>query len=108
MDVRRNKTRYFRPSDKSIDTFLGDNNWRTKWIQEDLKGKKIGLFILDQFGQKMQSLGFKYAGPETALTIFITSKNVPLYHLYLFSKHPLGLKYWEETKKYFSDQLKLI
>ena len=108
MDVRRNQTRYFRPSDNSIDIFLGDKDWRSKWIREEQKGIKIGLFILDQFGQKMKSLGFIYGGPEKALTIFVTSKNVPLYHLYLFSKHSRGVQFWEETKKYFSDQLPLI
>lgn len=108
MDVRRNQTRYFRPSDTSIDTFLGDKDWRSKWAQEEPKGIKIGLFILDQFGQKMKNLGFLYERPDKALTIFVTSKNVPLYHLYLFSKHPRGVQFWEETKKYFSDQLPLI
>jgi hypothetical protein len=52
-------------------------------------------------------LGFLYESPEEALTISIKSKNVPLYHLYLFSKHPRGVQFWKETIKYFSDQLSL-
>ena len=108
MDARRNQTRYLDPSDNAIDSFLNEKYWRSKWIDSKSKGMKFGLFILDQFGQKMKSLGFLYTGPEKAITIFISSKNVPLYHLYLFSKHELGLKYWEETRKCFTDQLPLI
>lgn len=108
MDVRRNQALYLDHEDSSISTFLGDESWRDKWVLEKAKGVKMGLFILDQFGQRMKSLGFLYEGPEKALTISITSKNVPLYHLCLFSKHKRGIEFWDETRKYFSDQLRLL
>ncbi len=31
-------------------------------------------------------------------------KKLPLYHLALFSRHPLAYKYWDEVLKYSSDQ----
>lgn len=31
-------------------------------------------------------------------------KNLPLYHLALFSRHPLAYKYWDDVLEYNSDQ----
>ncbi len=34
-------------------------------------------------------------------------KNLPLYHLALFSRHELAYEYWDEVLKYSTPQLRL-
>jgi hypothetical protein len=35
-------------------------------------------------------------------------KNLPLYHLAFFSKHPRGYQFWDQVLKYGTDQLSLF
>lgn len=35
-------------------------------------------------------------------------KNLPLYHLAFFSKHPRGYEFWNQVLKYGTDQLSLF
>jgi three-Cys-motif partner protein len=108
MDVRRNKHNYINLKDNVVSNFLDDPDWRSKWRESETKGIKIGLFILDCFGKKMAQIGFKYPGPQDALTIYVDGMGVPLYHLYLFSKHGRGVEFWQKTLKHFNGQLKLL
>ncbi len=108
MDVRRNQAIYLQEDDSSIATFVGDLTWRAKWAESERKGIKIGLFILDHFGQKMKELGYLYPGPEDAVTICVDGMSVPLYHLYLFSKNPRGVDFWRKTTSRFTDQPRLL
>ena len=35
-------------------------------------------------------------------------KQLPLYYLAFFSKHETGLKFWDQVRKYATDQLSLL
>ena len=56
----------------------------------------------------MQSLGYKHDDIENPVLVRSDEKNVPLYRLVFFSRHRLGQKFWEETKKWSDPQLKLF
>jgi hypothetical protein len=47
-------------------------------------------------------------GLETMLEVCSSEKNLPLYHLAFFSKHPRGYQFWKEACKYGTEQLTLF
>lgn len=107
MDANRNQTHYEQPGNTTVDDFLGTNVWRAAWRRASPAGIRFGDFVADRFGQEMKALGYRYGGLEEATVIRSTDKNLPLYHLMLFSRHKLGEKFWRDVRKYSRDQLDL-
>ncbi len=105
-DANRNQSDYLSPDNTSLDEFFGDQNWRVEW--EKIKAKKtkdFALFVLDYFCEKMRGLRYLYEGPEDSMRVTIEENNVLLYHLMLFSRKPLGQRFWSDTKKNISPQM---
>jgi three-Cys-motif partner protein len=108
MDINRNEHNYTRSDNDTIDKFIGTTEWRLAWEKRGRHLQNFGLFIADQFCKQMEKLGYIYETPEDLeLVKMETGQNLPLYHLYAFSRKDLGLKFWRETKKNTNPQLKL-
>lgn len=107
MDIGRNEANYTRNDNKLIDKFLGTTSWRADWEETARRDYKFGTFIAERFCQSMKGLGYLYEGPEDLELIRGTEKNLALYHLAFFSRNPLGLQFWRETRKQTTSQLKL-
>jgi len=108
MDANRNlKAYYLKPSNTTIEEFLGDSNWRKEWEKVSLV-QSFDVFLTNSYGHNMQELGYHYSGIENTKMIRSTEKNLPLYRLTFFSRHNLGDKFWNEAKKYSDPQLKLF
>lgn len=108
MDANRNvDLHYLRPSDKTIDTFLGTSDWREKWSNAN-HDVSFGVFLTNMYGKRMQDLGYHYEGIHRTELIRGTEKNLPLYRLAFFSRHNLGEKFWNEAKKYSDPQISLF
>ena len=107
MDPIRNQTLYCEPGNPSVERFVGNPNWLEAWAAA---GPQIGfdLFVARCFAESMQSLGYKHDDVENPVLVRSDEKNVPLYRLAFFSRHQLGQKFWEETKKWSDPQLKLF
>jgi len=100
MDANRNEMTYVKPEHRTVSTFTGRSDWRSRWPHRNLG---FGDFVADEFGQAMAGLGYVYSGlPSTK--VIVNNKNVPLYRLAFFSKHPLGAKFWDECRKYTNPQ----
>lgn len=56
----------------------------------------------------MKDLGFLYDGLADMKLMRSTDRNLPLYHLALFSRNDLGLKLWKEAMKSSNPQRKLF
>jgi hypothetical protein len=65
----------------------------------------FGDFLTDAFGKEMTALGYIYTGIEKTELIRLTTKNVPLYRLAFFSRHPRGDEFWKEARRYSKLQL---
>jgi three-Cys-motif partner protein len=107
MDPMRNEGLYSRPENRAVECFVGNPNWRESWAVTD---SRIGfdLFVARCFAESMQSLGYKHADIEEPVLVRSSGKNLPLYYLIFFSRHPLGQEFWKETKKWSDPQLKLF
>lgn len=108
MDANRNEIQYAMETNISIEDFTGVTDWREHWEKDKGKGIKFGQFLPDLFGSKMSELGYIYNGYGDTIIIRSSDKNLPLYHLAFFSKHPTGIRFWKEAKKYSSDQGELF
>ena len=104
MVANRNEQHYMHPRNKTLENFVGNPDWRTRWGKEKASGKSFEHFVVEEFGRSMQTLGYIDSGLKEAIMIRSDDKNLPLYRLALYSKHKLGPKFWKETKKYSDPQ----
>ncbi len=108
MDARRNVSYYMKPENRKVDEFIGGSDWRREWPQAEMKGEKFSLFLIKQFCTSMAEIGYKCSTAEDSVEIRWEDRNLSLYRLAFFSKHPLGHKFWGEVKKYSDPQLDLF
>ncbi len=100
MDINRNKKHYTKEDDSRLDNYLGTKAWRDRWPSIEKHGISFGEFVAEEFCMQIQNLNYIYEGPEDMEIVKMdTSPRLPLYHLAFFSKNPLGLKFWRETKQ---------
>jgi three-Cys-motif partner protein len=104
MDANRNELNYIQPRNKTLENFVGNADWRSRWNNEKATGKSFENFVVEELGRSMQRLGYIDPGLKEALLIRSDEKNLRLYRLALYSKHKLGPKFWKETKKYSDPQ----
>lgn len=104
MDAHRNEQRYAATSNTTVDDFVGDATWRTRWKAEKARGKQFEKFIVEEFGRSMTRLGYTDPGLDKAAIIRSDDKNLLLYRLVLYSTHKLGTKFWNEAMKYTNPQ----
>jgi three-Cys-motif partner protein len=104
MDANRNEQNYIQPRNKTVDNFVGNSDWRSRWGREKAAGKSFENFVVEEFGRSMHRLDYMDPALKETLLIRSDEKNLPLYRLALYSKHKLGAKFWKETKKYSDPQ----
>jgi hypothetical protein len=56
----------------------------------------------------MKSLGYLDQPLDRMRLVRSDEKNLPLYYLALFSRHPTALKFWDDVLKYSDDQMKFF
>jgi three-Cys-motif partner protein len=105
MDIKRNLHNYTKNDCPTLDLFLGDRDWRPIWEARSNPNRDFGVFIADQFGLRMKSLGYLYETVEDFETVRRGEDwSLYLYHLGFFSKNKLGVKFWRDTKKNTNQQ----
>jgi len=105
MDANRNEANYVKPGNDVVAKFTGQHDWRDRVTKRG--GMSFGDFVADEFGRSMATLDYLYNGlPSTK--VIVNSKNVTLYRLAFFSRHPLGAKFWDDCRKYTNPQRPLF
>ena len=106
MDANRNLSVYLDRKNRKIDDFLSVPDWRERW--ERLPDpKSFPRFLAEMYAEQMQTLGYLPVGFDKMKPVRSDVKNLPLYHLALFSRHALAFEYWEDVLKYSTPQLRL-
>jgi three-Cys-motif partner protein len=103
MDANRNAIHYTKKENKKIDKFLDLPHWRDLWKQSEAGGTAFARFLGDQFAARMEALGY-LPMPAHMREPIRSDANCPLYHLALFSKHKRAFEFWEQVRKYATDQ----
>jgi three-Cys-motif partner protein len=104
-DVLRNfwEHYYWDRSNSRIADLLDCPSWREQFVAAG--GRNIVRFILKKFDEAMVKIGYQSPKPEHHCAI--KSSGRLLYYLVLYSKHPLGLTFWENTQAGLTTQLDL-
>ncbi len=105
MDANRNLGTYLDEKSTRIAKFIDDENWREEF-EKDYQSKGFMRFLSDKYDQKMMSIG--YVKPTHKHEIRSNAKNLQLYHLAFYSKHPLGNEFWTKIRQYGNYQTSLF
>lgn len=98
MDATRNEYLYFQPTHNRIDKFLGDKEWRDKWLKLKKENYDFRKFLAEEFVKRMMTLGYPDTAFKTMFEIRSAVKNLSLYHLTFFSKSKRGYDFWNKAK----------
>lgn len=98
MDGKRNIGLYLDENHDRIDRFLGLNDWRKRWQIAEQKHTNLVKFLADEFTNQMIKLGYLDEAIDNFISIHSDEKNLPLYYLAFFSKHPRGYDFWKKVK----------
>lgn len=108
MDAHRNLARYLEPGSTRVERFLGMPDWRKVWAGVQPSRPKFGSFVVNQFGMQMKRLGYSYEGLHDTELVRGTSRNLALYRLAFFSRHQVGVTFWEQAREHTRKQLRLF
>jgi three-Cys-motif partner protein len=104
MDANRNLSRYVQQEWRNLDEFLGTEEWRGRWKHAQERGENFMLFLANEYIRAMTRIGYKHTNADRMYPVRSDLKNLPLYYLAFFSKHPLGYKFWDQVLKYSTEQ----
>jgi three-Cys-motif partner protein len=104
MDANRNYDHYVDGDSTKIDEALGNTEWRDRWKAIAVKRREFRKFLASEFSKSMESLGYLKQRLDRMKLVKSDDKNLPLYYLALFSRHPTAYKLWDEVLKYSTDQ----
>jgi hypothetical protein len=104
MDANRNYEHYLKEDADKVDKFLGSDNWRERWAAAQWDAVKFTRFLADEFTRSMAALGYIPPPHYTMKEVRSSEKNLALYRLALFSKHPRAYEFWDQVLKYGTDQ----
>jgi three-Cys-motif partner protein len=106
MDANRNFEKYMKDESLKIENYLGLENWREVFEQNGCAYRNDFVkFLADQYQLQMSRLGYT---PEKHMhQIRSNEKNLPLYYLSFYSKHPRGEDYFTKVQQRVKQQLSL-
>ncbi len=104
MDANRNFENYINEENTVISDYLGLQNWREDFEIEGKNNRKNFVkFIADTYQKQMALLG--YQTTKHMHQIRSNEKNLPLYYLAFYSKHPRGEDFFKKVEKRVTPQL---
>jgi three-Cys-motif partner protein len=107
MDGRRNWQAYLEAGNGRVAAFLGDDDWRTKWaaMPRDVSAPR---FLAEQYARAMEKIGYLRTPLDRMIPIRTYANKMQLYYLAFFSKSTVGLKFWDEVRRYATEQTSLL
>jgi three-Cys-motif partner protein len=103
MDGKRNIRHYIKDNNRRIDEFLGLEDWRARWNIAEQNGENLAKFLADEFTNQMVELGYRQEAINNFISFRSDEKNLPLYYLAFYTRHPKGYDFWKKVKNRNSD-----
>jgi three-Cys-motif partner protein len=107
MDANRAYDVYINQDSSKVDRFVGSSSWKSDFLQSGRPRNEFPKFLAEFFANRMHSLGFDETPTHSMHLVRSDDRNVPLYHLALFSRHQLAYKFWAQARTASSDQRSL-
>jgi three-Cys-motif partner protein len=104
MDANRNYDHYVDGESTRIDEALGGIEWRARWKEVGVRREDFRPFLAQEFAHSMETLRYLPIPLHLMQQVRSFEKNLPLYHLALFSRKPVAYEFWKDVMKYSSDQ----
>lgn len=104
MDATRNWSTYLGPDNVKVDKFLGNSSWRDRWEIASRERKTPIRFLAEEYAARMTSLGYLNPGLERMIEVRTHDNNMRLYYLAFFSRNERGYEFWDQVRKYSTDQ----
>lgn len=104
MDANRNEEHYSDQLNPKIDDFLEKKDWREQWKKKKAQGLRFPQFLAEEFSTCMESIGYLPQPFYRMKHVRSDLRNLPLYHLALFSRHDRAYKFWDEVLTWSTDQ----
>lgn len=108
MDGRRNWELYLDGANHRVDQFLGDPDWRSKWAVAEAQRKSPARFLAEQYAEAMAKIGYIKTPLDRMVPIKTYANNMQLYYLAFFSKSEKGYQFWDEVRKYSTEQTSFL
>jgi hypothetical protein len=96
MDAKRNIQHYLKP-DSKIDRMIGNTTWRTRWNNKSDIHEDFAKFLASEFAQSMSEVGYLKTPLHQMKEVKTHDKNVPLYYIAMFAKHPMAFNLWKKA-----------
>lgn len=106
MDANRNFEKYKNDENERIENYLGNPNWRHEFDNNYRTPDKFVTYLADSYQNNMINLG--YQPTKHMHQIRSNEKNLPLYYLAFYSKHPRGEDFFQKIQKRVKPQLTLF
>lgn len=107
MDANRNLALYLEAKHDRIERFLGDPDWREKWRKAERRGQRFIYFLATRYIEAMEAIGYRPTSTGEMYPVRSDTRNLGLYYLAFFSKHPRGHQFWEQVLHYTDEQFDL-
>lgn len=107
MDATRNWGTYLKPDSMKVTNFLGNASWRQRWAIASAAGMSRTRFLAEEYAAGMSKLGYLTPGLDRMIEVRTHDNNMRLYYLAFFSKNERGYRFWDEVRKYSTEQLGL-
>ncbi len=104
MDGNRNLTYYIKQENERISSFTGNPNWREGFEKMGNYKGDFMRFLSEEYDRNIQTLGYL----NTIKELIKNTTGRGIYYLAFYSKHPLGIKFFEESRKRIDEQLNLF
>jgi three-Cys-motif partner protein len=108
MDAARNVATYLLPQNEVVERFLGVADWRSEWLAARSDGQSFSSYLMNRFSRQMEARRYIRVRVDETKLVRSTEKNLPLYRLALFARHPVAKRLWEQALKYSDPQRDLF
>ncbi len=108
MDATRNVSQYERPQSTVVECFLSAPDWREDWAKAKAKREGFNSYLMNRFSRQMEARKYLRVDVQETKLVRSTEKNLPLYRLALFTRHPVAKRLWEQTLIYGDSQRNLF
>ncbi len=91
----------------ALHDFFGDSKWKAEYDRSRKSGKREGTrVLLDCYESNLGRIGYHHCRDYVLVR---NSRETPLYHLVLASKHPRGQEFWDKVSDRDRDgQIRLL
>lgn len=103
-DANRADKRYVMEDAIKVDEFLGSTTWRERWKTAQANAIPFPKFLAEEFASMMQTLRYLPTPIHKMKRFRSDEKNLALYYITMFSKHPIADTFWDDVLKYGTDQ----